>query len=147
MNSSKIELLDETQCEDLESELVERIYEFNAEATGCFDGKLLGGCVRNADGELIAGFNGHTWAGTCVLTNVWVAQAYRGQGHGRALLETAEAEALRRSCTQVILGTHSFQSPGFYEGMGYQRVVSIADWPQGHSEIVMRKLLSTETGA
>jgi len=40
--------------------LADRIYEFNAKATGYFDGMLLAGCIRSDTGEIIAGFNGHT---------------------------------------------------------------------------------------
>ena len=47
---------DEAQCQQLESFLVDRIYEFDAKATGYFDGKLLAGSIENESGEIIAGF-------------------------------------------------------------------------------------------
>ena len=46
VNAPIVELLDEAQCLELDATLVERIYEFNSEATGYTDGQLLGGCVR-----------------------------------------------------------------------------------------------------
>jgi GNAT superfamily N-acetyltransferase len=108
MKFQAVALLDETQCEDLDAFLADRIYELNSEATGYFDGKLLGGSVRNDVGEVIAGFSGHTWGGCCEISHLWVDADHRGGGLGTALIDAAEAEALRRGCVQVVLTTHSF---------------------------------------
>jgi GNAT superfamily N-acetyltransferase len=141
MKPNPVALLDEAQCQELEAALVERIYEFNAQATGYSDGKLIGGSLRADSGELIAGFSGHTWGGACIITHLWVAEQHRGQGLGLALLQSAEAEALRRNCSHLTLATHSFQAPRFYEQAGYHRVGTIEDWPPAHSNIIYRKLL------
>lgn len=134
---------DEAECQDLGAFLVDRIYEFNAKATGYFDGRLLGGCIRNDAGEIIAGFDGYTWGGCCELSHVWVHEQHRARGLGALLLRTAEAEAAARGCVQVVLATHDFQAPGFYERMGYERKYTIEGRPQGHSDIVYMKRLRT----
>jgi len=139
-----VELLDEAQCLELDATLVERIYEFNSEATGYTDGQLLGGCVRADSGELIAGFSGHTWGGVCVITHLWVDRQYRGRGMGQTVLQSAEAEARRRNCAHLILASHSFQAPRFYERLGYQRICTVEDWPVAHSNTVYRKPLHTD---
>ena len=144
VNAPIVELLDEAQCLELDATLVERIYEFNSEATGYTDGKLLGGCVRADSGELIAGFSGHTWGGACVVTHLWVDRHYRGRGIGQTVLQSAEAEALRRNCAHLILASHSFQAPRFYERLGYQRICTVEDWPVAHSNTVYRKPLHTD---
>ena len=72
---------------------------------------------------------------------VWVANSQRGLGLGRALMQAAEAEALRRGCRQVVLSTHSFQAPRFYERLGYVRQAVIEGEPAGHSNIVYAKRL------
>jgi GNAT superfamily N-acetyltransferase len=146
MQTGTVTLLDEAQSQELESFLEERIYEYNSQATGYFDGRLCGGSIRNEPGELIAGFAGHTWGGCCVLTHVWVSAAHRGQGLGRSLLQSAEAEARRRGCAQVVLATHSFQAPGFYEINGYERKYTIQGQPKEHSDIIYVKLLQPEPG-
>jgi len=133
--------LDETQCRTLETFLVDRIYEFNSNATGYFDGRLLGGRVENEVGEVIAGFSGHTWGSCCEISNLWVDERHRGRGLGRTLLGAAEAEALRRGCVQIVAITHSFQAPDFYEHLGYERKYAIEDCPKGHSDIVLIKRL------
>lgn len=143
MPAHSIAPLDEAQCQELESLLVQRIYEFNSAATGFFDGRLLGGSVRNDSGEVIAGICGHTWGGCCEISHVWVHQQYRGQGLGRALLQFAEAQALRCHCAQVVLTTHSFQAPEFYEHLGYERKYTIEGRPKGHSNIVYIKTLQS----
>ena len=129
------------ECETLGAFLAERIYEFNAGATGYADGKLLAGCVRNGAGDIIAGFNGHTWGGCCEIAHVWVHERHRGQGLGTRLVRAAEAEAIARGCTQVVLATHSFQAPGFYERLGYERKYAIVDRPRGHANIIYVKAL------
>ena len=113
MNTPSVELCEERERQQLEAFLVERIYEFNARATGYFDGRLIGGRVRDEAGEVIGAFNGHTWGGCCVIAHLWVHESHRRRGLGRTLLQAAEAEAARRGCEQVVLSTHSFQAPAF----------------------------------
>ena len=142
-----IAIRDEAHCQALAAFLVDRIYEFNAKATGYFDGMLLAGCVRSDTGEVIAGFNGHTWGGCCELSHVWVHEQYRRRGLGALLLRSAEAEAVARGCVQVVLATHSFQAPGFYERMGYERKYAIEGRPKDHADIIYVKVLQSENGA
>jgi len=144
MNANSVALLDESQCQDLESFLADRIYEFNSKTTGYLDGRLLAGSIRNDAGEIIAGFSGHTWGGCCEISHLWVIESMRGQGLGRRLLEAAEAEALRRGCEQVVLSTHSFQAPEFYKRLGYQEVFAIEGRPRGYSNIIYIKQLRRE---
>lgn len=142
MNITHLEFCDEGECQELEAFLVERVYEFNAQATGYFDGRLLGGRLRDESGKVIAAFNGHTWGGCCVIAHLWVHETHRGRGLGRDLLQAAEAEAARRGCEQVVLSTHSFQAPEFYERLGYKKRAVIPDWPKGHADIIYVKRLS-----
>jgi ribosomal protein S18 acetylase RimI-like enzyme len=121
--------------------LEDRLYEFNKAATGIEDGRSLGLFLRDAKQRIIAAAAGHTWGGTCELQQVWVAEPLRRQGIGRSLLEEAEAEAVRRGCEQLILTTHSFQAPRFYESLGFEIISTIPEYPRGHSHIVLRKRL------
>jgi ribosomal protein S18 acetylase RimI-like enzyme len=148
MRPDSVELLDEARCRELDAFLVERIYEFNAKATGYSDGKLLAGSIRDDAGDVIAGFSGHTWGGCCELTNVWVHERHRGRGLGKTLLRVAESEARRRGCEQVVVRTHSFQAPRFYEHLGYERRYAIEGLPKGHSDIVyVKRLRSGESSS
>jgi ribosomal protein S18 acetylase RimI-like enzyme len=60
---------------------------------------------------------------------------------GRALLRATEAEAVRRGCTQVVLWTHSFQAPAFYEQLGYARQATVPHYPNGHAQYLYLKSL------
>jgi ribosomal protein S18 acetylase RimI-like enzyme len=123
------------------SYLEDRITEFNFAATDIHDGSLLASFVRDASGRITAGIYGWTWGGCCEIQYLWVDQALRGQGHGTRLLMLAEEEARRRGCTQVVLSTHTFQAPRFYERFGYEIVASIDDYPRGQQELLLRKLV------
>jgi GNAT superfamily N-acetyltransferase len=136
-----VRLVTEAECEAIGAFLADRIYAFNVNATGYDDGQLLAGAVRGEDGEIIAGYNGHTWGGCCELAHVWVHEQHRGAGLGALLLRSAEREAMARGCVQVVLATHDFQAPGFYERMGYERKFAIEGSPKGHVDIVYVKVL------
>ncbi len=131
----------------LEELLAERLYEFNSEATGIFDGELLSACVEDASGNTIAGLSGHTWGGCCKIDRVWVEKSIRGSGLGTAVMKAAEAEAIRRGCHQMVLSTHSFQAPAFYEKLGFRRVAAIADNPRGHATFFYVKRLPASQGS
>ena len=74
-------------------------------------------------------------------------EQYRGRGLGALLLRSAEAEAATRGCGQVVLATHSFQAPGFYERMGYEPKYAIEGRPKGHADIIYVKVLQSESAA
>lgn len=141
MQTEVVPCRDEAECQELGAFLADRIYEFNAQATGYFDGMLLAGCVRSEAGEIVAGFDGHTWGGCCVLAHLWVHERCRGQGLGTLLLRSAEAGAVARGCVQIVLATHSFQAPGFYERMGYERKYATQGRPKGHADVIFVKVL------
>jgi GNAT superfamily N-acetyltransferase len=132
---------EQQDVEPIERFLAERIYEFNVKATGYADGRLVAGILRDDAGEIIAGINGHTWGGCCVIDHLWVHERHRGQGLGKALMGATESEAVRRGCEQVVLITHSFQAPGFYERLGYERKYAIEGRPKGYADIVYVKVL------
>jgi GNAT superfamily N-acetyltransferase len=60
----------------------------------------------------------------------------RGQGLG-----AAEREAARSGCHQVMLQTHSFQAPRFYERRGYRLLAVIPNYPPGHDKRLYLKAL------
>ncbi len=95
--------------------------------------------IRDPAGEIVAGLIGATGWGWLEVDTLWVADSLRGQGHGRVLLRTAEAEARRRGCSRAMLTTYSFQAREFYEREGYRVVGEMADYPPGATYCWMRK--------
>lgn len=134
----------ESEYAALNAFLEERIYEFNTQASGTFDGRTLAGAVRNAAGEVVAGVTGHTWGGTCQVTHLWVHPQHRHQGLGAQLMKSVEEEARRRGCGQMLLSTHSFQAPRFYERLGFVRAAEIRDYPKGYGHFTYVKPLAAQ---
>jgi GNAT superfamily N-acetyltransferase len=123
--------------------LADRIYEFNSRAIERFDGLTFAATSRDLQGRICAGISGHTWAGCCTIEYLWVEETRRGQGLGTRLLERAEAHARERDCSVVVVATHSFQAPAFYERHRYSRVATVKDQPLGHAHHFYTKYLTT----
>lgn len=121
--------------------LEEKLYEFNSAATGIDDARSLAIFARAPDGEIQAALCGHTWGGCCEIRQLWVHQALRRRGIGRALVDAAESEARSRGCRQIVLQTHSFQAPDFYRKLGFEIVGAVENYPEGHQHLVLRKTL------
>jgi hypothetical protein len=91
----------------------DRIIAFDLATTGLPDGRSLGCFLRDADAGLIAGLDGFSWGG-----------------------HTA------RGCAVVRVDSHTFQAPGFYEKLGYERIGFATDTPIGHGEAFFSKRLN-----
>jgi GNAT superfamily N-acetyltransferase len=120
--------------------LHDRIDRHNLEATGIREWHsitFIVGAVNDPD----AGVNGWEWGGTCFVETLWVRDERRGSGLGTALMNAMEAEARRLGCTQMVLETHSFQAPAFYERRGFVRVGEVDGYPRGGAFILMTKAL------
>ncbi len=130
----------EPKPEDVRS-LDERLYEFNVEATGIADGKLLALFLRDEDGAAVGGLYGWTWGETCYVRNLFVPANMRNQGHGSRLMRAVEAEAKARGCAQIVLETHDFQAPGFYRRLGFTITGRVEGYPRGHQYLTMVKRL------
>lgn len=121
--------------------LDERIYEYNVAATSIHDGRMMYFAVRDEQDEVVAGLSGWTWGGCAAVELLWVRDDWRGTGLGTQLLASAEGEPLARGCTQIVLGTHSFQAPEFYKKHGYEAYGAVDDYPRGFSHIHLKKQL------
>jgi ribosomal protein S18 acetylase RimI-like enzyme len=121
--------------------LDERLYEFNARATGLADGKLLAFFMRDGDGATIGGVFGWTWGGTCYVRYLFIPTDLRNRGHGTGLMRAVEAEARARGCEQIVLETHDFQAPEFYRSLGFAIAGRVEGYPHGHAYLTMVKRL------
>ncbi len=97
----------------------------------CDDGgSILAGCILEID----------RWK-AADLDILWVAEEYRRQGLGSALLRRAERAARERGCYLMSLGTFDFQARPFYEKHGYTLCGTIREWPRDHENHVLMKYL------
>jgi len=121
--------------------LEDRLYEYGVQQTGVDDGQWLAIFLRDAQQTIQAGLKGWTWCGSCYLQTVWIHPDLRGHGLGTQLLQAAEQEARRRGCTHMVLGSYSFQAPGFYQKLGYEVFAVLEDHPRGHQHYSLHKWL------
>jgi len=126
---------------EVEAFLTERIYEYNARATGYHDAEHYTAVLRDELDEIYAGICGFTWGGCCYVTYLWVAETFRGMGLGSELLRAVEQHARARRCRLVLLSSHDFQAPAFYVRLGYQQVARIEDYPVDHFDVFLAKRL------
>jgi GNAT superfamily N-acetyltransferase len=140
MNRSPVSIL-VGDAPEIQAYLAERIYEFNSKATGYFDGEDFSATQRDESNAIRAGIYGYTWGGCCYVSYLWVDEAERGRGIGTALLVAAEEHAKARGCKLVLLSTHSFQAPAFYERLGYKQQAVMRDHPVGHASLYYAKPL------
>jgi GNAT superfamily N-acetyltransferase len=98
--------------------------------------------LRSERGDVLGGLLGTIWGGWLHVGTLWVSEIVRGQGHGSALLEAAEAYARARHCTGIFVDTFSFQARPFYERHGFTCFATQADYPKGHARHFLEKRLA-----
>ena len=121
--------------------LEEQINQHNIRATGFEDYQPLAIFVHDSENRVIAGISGYTWGGCCEIVFLWVHPDYRQMGYGRKLLQTAETEAIKRTCHLVVLNSYSFQAPNFYQKLGYTINGIDEACPLGHRRYHLQKRL------
>jgi GNAT superfamily N-acetyltransferase len=97
---------------------------------------LLG---HDDDTVLRAGLVGVLFGGWLFVESLWVDDALRGRGIGRALMASAEDHAISQGCHDAWLDT--YQARGFYEALGYVTFAELEDYPHGQSRYFLRKAL------
>jgi GNAT superfamily N-acetyltransferase len=128
----------------IEAFLAERIYEYNAAATGYHDVEYFAAVQEDESGAIKAGICGYTWGGCCYVSYLWVAASSRGKGLGSGLLGAVERHAREKRCRLILLWSHSFQAPEFYARKGYEPMAHISDHPVGHSSRFYTKRLDPQ---
>ena len=124
--------------------LEDRLYDHNCRATGSSDGKGLAFVALDEQSVQIGAVAGYSWARMAEIKQLWVDEIERGRGLGRGLLEVAIAEAVVRGCQSMWVMSYDFQAPNFYERLGFRREAELADWPPGHTHIILRRRLQDD---
>lgn len=140
MGSNRFVVESEPDVQDVQF-LEDRLHEYNDAKTGITDGKWLAIFIRDDTGAIWAGLSGWAWGGCCSIRYLWVHEDLRGRGYGTKLMQSAEQEASVRGCHQILLDTHSFQAPEFYQKRGYEVLGVLDDYPRHHKNYYLRKRL------
>ena len=119
--------------------LEERLANDAIAAVGAGGGEEFGIYVRGRDCDIAAGVSASAWGGCCEVHAIWVDSELRGQGWGRTLMESTEAEARRRGCRLIMGLTYDVLTADFYDRQGYCIVGMIEDCPVGTTTRWYRK--------
>ncbi|NJJ42457.1 GNAT family N-acetyltransferase [Paenibacillus apii] len=95
-------------------------------------------CLKNDNGDIIAGLNSAVCWNWMEIDILWVEEKNRKIGLGKRLIDEAEKIARSKNCTFIKLNTFSFQAPEFYKKYGY-KVAIIENAPLGSNHYYFKK--------
>ncbi len=121
--------------------LEEQLNEYNIAKTKINFDSEVAIFVRDQAGTIAAGLYGWIWGGCMEIKTLWVREGWRGQHWGTQLLAAAEKEARQHNCHQMLLDTHSFQAPDFYQRQGFVIHGVLEDYPIGYKQFYLHKRL------
>lgn len=101
--------------------------------------------ARNAQGELVGGLRGFVFLQWLNVELLFVDEALRHQGMGRALLIEAEQKARGLEAHSATLTTFEWQARGFYLKQGYEEFGRIDNYLQGFALVYLKKSLAPTT--
>ncbi|MFW9778986.1 MAG: GNAT family N-acetyltransferase [Candidatus Heimdallarchaeota archaeon] len=95
--------------------------------------------LKNSDQHVVGGLHAYTTLGAVHTECIWVDEQYRNLGYGTKLLMAAEKVAKKNECVSALATAYSFQSPEFFENLGYS-VFGISDgYPNSINEFFLIK--------
>ena len=114
---------------------------FNTEATGRVSAQRQAVFRLLDAGAPVGGLAGWTTFDWFFVVGLFVPEALRGQGLGRALIGRAEDFAREQGMVGVWLDTFDFQARGFYEKLGFSVFGTLEDHPVGGRRFFLKKRL------
>lgn len=142
MNSSHVSIEPlASLTEDDRAALVAPLDTFSRDRGFAFSPTGITFVLRHRD-SIIGGLAGQVYWEWLHIELLAVPDALRGQGIGRALVAHAEHRAIQEGCHGAWVDTYSFQSPGFYEKLGYERFGELPNYPAGEHRIFLRKMFA-----
>lgn len=121
--------------------ILAKLAAFEEAAAGPLDIKPLAVLIKDAAGATVGGLIGRSLFRWLIVELVFVPERMRGRGLGAEVMARAEAVARERGCLGIWLDTYSFQAPGFYEKLGFERFGQVDGHPPGSTRFFMRKRL------
>ena len=129
------------QASDID-ELTLKLRGYNQQQAGVNNKQSIGSFIRDLEGNLIGGiFAQLTW-GWCCIELLWIAQNYRNHNLAQQLMTSIEQYAQCEGIENFKVETASFQALGFYQKMGYQLYATLDDFPIGHQNHYLKKLIN-----
>ena len=98
--------------------------------------------LKDESGQVWGGILCDTFLYCLYIDVLWLHESLRGQGYGKALIQEAERIAKEQGCTFAHTCTFSYQSPDFYQAMGYTIFGELDDYPDGIKQYFLKKKLN-----
>lgn len=118
-----------------------KLVEFADEFTPPRNYRELGVSLRNADGQVVGGITANAVWDWLQIGVLWLPHELRGEGHGHKLLERIEDLGRGHGCKYSKLDTFEFEAREFYEGHGYVVQSQTNNFPKGHTQYHLTKVL------
>lgn len=134
--------LDEQPTMNDLSTIVDGVRVYNRAITGHERPRAVACFLRDDNGQIVGGAHGDLWGKSVHIAAMWVAESYRGKGHGSALLKAVEDYAASQGQLLSYLETTSFQARPFYESLGYYVFGELAGIAEGCTLFFLRKELT-----
>jgi ribosomal protein S18 acetylase RimI-like enzyme len=121
--------------------LGKKLFELNREKISGYSYKPF--IIKWVDdsGSIKAGIHCQIGGDWLYIESLWVENNFRHRGVGKQLVDQAEQIARQNKCFGVYLYTYSFQSPGFYEKLGYSIFGVLENFCGDNSKYYMKKIL------
>lgn len=104
----------------LNADMHARLQAFNSEVAG-ITRDTFSVVYRDTSGEIVASVRVALLGAQAELRTLWVSPEVRREGIGSVIVRAAEQEARSRGAELIVLNTFSWQTPTFYEQMGFER--------------------------
>ncbi|MDH3208724.1 MAG: GNAT family N-acetyltransferase [Gemmatimonadota bacterium] len=95
--------------------------------------------LRRQDDSVAGGLVGKVLFSDLHVDQLWLHESARCHGHGRRLMEEAEAHGVRQGCASAYLNTMSSTVLEFYLEIGFYELGRVKDFPVGHTVYFLRK--------
>ncbi len=93
-----------------------------------------------SDHKVVGGLTGKINWDWFYIETLAVDLDFRKRGLGTKLILSAETIARKRNCIGIWVDTYTFQSPVFYERLGYAAFGSLPNHPRGESRVFLQKI-------
>lgn len=96
--------------------------------------------LKTNEGKTIGAILCDTFSYCMYIDVMWIDEAYRGKGYGKALINSAEKIAKENGCIFSHTCTFSYQSPWVYKSCGYEVFAIIEDYPDDIKQYFLKKV-------